>query len=72
MRIFFAFWLRFWHCLYNTFTGFMAGEDHRMVNQWTYGKISHIACKCGRVFYHKKFIDIYNEVHKEKFQVKQN
>lgn len=68
MRILFAFWLRWWHCLYFGLTKIMT-EDHRLVNQWTYDKISHIACACGKVFYHKKFIDIYNEVHKHKIEV---
>lgn len=68
MKILKAYWLRWWHCLYFGLTKIMS-EDHRLVNQWHYGKISHIACACGKVFYHKHFIDIYNEVHKTDFKV---
>lgn len=57
-----SYWLRWWHCLYFGLTRIMT-EDHRMRNEWTYDKISHIGCTCGKVFYHRKFIDIYNEVH---------
>ena len=58
MEIYYAYWLRFWHCLYFTFKD--SKQDHRLKTEWTYGEVSHIACVCGRQFYHEKFIDIYN------------
>lgn len=64
-----AYWLRWWHCLYFGLTRIFT-EDHRMQNQWAYDKVSHIGCACGKVFYHRKFIDIYNAVHKATEKVK--
>ena len=53
IKIYRAFWLRFWHCLYYGYKTFL--DPHEFHYQHTAknedGSIKYIGCKCGECFY---------------------
>lgn len=68
VKIVIAYWLRFWHCLYYGITRILS-EDHRMWNNYVRNTVSMIGCSCGKKFYHRPFLEIYNEEFGTDFKV---
>ncbi len=70
MKLLYAYWKRYWHCLYFGIIR-MKTEDHRMSTEKIYGTTAKVGCACGKNYFQRNFLDIYNDTHGTSWKVEE-